>query len=475
MNNFRGSNAGVAFHTNGFLDANAQGLADAYASCGLSCIPDAKPSEDPPPNYTTLHTFAEKATGSGRGTTIDTAFETDWGDYILGANYGAVGYVHKSSADFAIVVVATYATAPLDLLTPGHPTITGTAKVGQVLTAHTGTFSPAGVSFGYVWVEGNTEIGSNSPTYVPQSTDVGKTIRVIVQGTKTGYQESDVSSGPTAKVTLGSIGHPSKPTITGNRNVSQWLTAGLGAWTPNSTVVSIQWLRNGSPIVGQTGDTYLQTTADKGKRIDVRLTGTNAGHTTVVIHTSTGTKTGAPLLTVSSLPTISGSFVFGQTLTALPGTWGPGSPHLSYQWYASGKRITAATHVSYKLPANTVEKNISVKVTGTETGFAATSVSSGATEVSPLEFGGGTPATISAPATIKTGTVLTAHAGVWTPAPTSFAYQWYRNGTSIPHQTGKTYKLTLADKNEEIAVFVEVKRAGYDSTGSNSTDYIYNW
>ena len=68
------------------------------------------------------------------------------------------------------------------------PTITGTAKVGQTLTAVPGTWSPAPVALSYQWKRGGTAIsGATSATYKTVSADAGKAITVTVTGTKAGY------------------------------------------------------------------------------------------------------------------------------------------------------------------------------------------------------------------------------------------------------------------------------------------------
>lgn len=67
------------------------------------------------------------------------------------------------------------------------PTVTGTAKVAQVLTATTGTWTgvPA-PTFTYQWQVAQANVtGETASTYTVQSGDVGKKIRVRVTGTNT--------------------------------------------------------------------------------------------------------------------------------------------------------------------------------------------------------------------------------------------------------------------------------------------------
>lgn len=73
----------------------------------------------------------------------------------------------------------------------GRPTITGTAKVGEELTAAHGTWTGGVRSFAYQWQScdvtgegcGNVT-GATGGTYGVRSADVGHTIRVVVTATK---------------------------------------------------------------------------------------------------------------------------------------------------------------------------------------------------------------------------------------------------------------------------------------------------
>ena len=80
----------------------------------------------------------------------------------------------------------------------------------------------------------------------------------------------------TRAVTVLAIPSAPYPYITGKVRKGQTLTANRGTWTAG-TSLSQQWLRNGSPIAGATGKTYVLKSADVGKRISVRVLGQLAG------------------------------------------------------------------------------------------------------------------------------------------------------------------------------------------------------
>ncbi|MFT4188429.1 MAG: S-layer homology domain-containing protein [Aeromicrobium sp.] len=82
------------------------------------------------------------------------------------------------------------------------PAITGTAQVGQTLTASAGTWTPSsGVSFTYQWLaDGVALSGASTSTLALTSTHLGKKISVRVTGSRTGYESASATSAQTAAV-----------------------------------------------------------------------------------------------------------------------------------------------------------------------------------------------------------------------------------------------------------------------------------
>lgn len=60
------------------------------------------------------------------------------------------------------------------------PAISGTAKVGSVLTATNGTWTGA-TSYKREWKAGGDVVGTGGTTYTPKAEDIGKTITVTVE------------------------------------------------------------------------------------------------------------------------------------------------------------------------------------------------------------------------------------------------------------------------------------------------------
>ena len=154
-----------------------------------------------------------------------------------------------------------------------------------------------------------------------------------------------------------------------------------------------------------------------------------------------------------TVPTIDGTVKVGGTLVVDPGAW-TSDATLSYQWFADGVAISAATNSTLTLTAAEADKKITVKVTGSKSGYTSTSKTSKAT----------VKVTKSAQPTIsgdtKVASVLTAVPGAWT-AGATFKYQWFADGVAISGATKSTLKLALADLGKTFSVEVTGSKSGY--------------
>ena len=171
------------------------------------------------------------------------------------------------------------------------PTISGTAQVGQTLTATNGTWSNAPASFAYQWLRCNgggnscaTVANGTQQTYTLVAADTGSTMRVRVTATNADGSSS-AQSAQTAMVAAATSSAAPKntaaPTISGTAKVGQTLTANEGSWSGNPTGYAFQWQRcdadvaTCSNVVGATSRTYLVRIADLGYRLRVRVTARN--------------------------------------------------------------------------------------------------------------------------------------------------------------------------------------------------------
>ena len=351
------------------------------------------------------------------------------------------------------------------LATTPTPTFTGTVKVGSTLTAGTGTWSPAPVTKKYQWLrDGKAISGATKSTYVLTTSDAGKKISVRVTGSKTGYKSISKTSAAKTVPLLNLTSTPI-PTVNGTARVGSTLKATPGTWRPGTVKLRYQWLRNGAVISNATASSYRLTTSDAGQKVSVRVTGSKTGYKSV---SKISAAKSIPLLTLTSTPTpkVSGTSKVGYTLKASAGTWAPGTVKLRYQWQRNGVNIAGATSTSYKLTLNDAGKKITVKVTGSKTGYKSVSKISAAKSI-PLLTLTSTP-TPKVSGTSKVGYTLKASAGTWAPGTVKLRYQWQRNGVNIAGATSTTYKLTRTDRGKKVTVKVTGSRTGYKSVSKIS-------
>lgn len=79
------------------------------------------------------------------------------------------------------------------------------------------------------------------------------------------------------------VSNTAKPKVSGTPKVGRTLTAKPGTWAPADVALSYTWLRNGKAVKGATKPTYKPVTADQGKKLSVRVTGTRPHVPPVVV------------------------------------------------------------------------------------------------------------------------------------------------------------------------------------------------
>jgi len=204
-----------------------------------------------------------------------------------------------------LVIVAAAAAAPLAApVNVEPPTISGTARVGEALTAHRGTWDNAPTTYRFRWLRCNplgnscVLLSADGETYRVGQADVGRTLRVRVTATNVDGSRNARSEQTEVVVSNAApLTNTSRPTITGEARVGQELTANEGTWTGSPTSFAFQWQRCNIDAVtcldvtGATGRTYGVRLADLGFRLRVQVTARDGDRT--------GTATSQPTSVVS--------------------------------------------------------------------------------------------------------------------------------------------------------------------------------
>lgn len=192
-----------------------------------------------------------------------------------------------TGAMLALTLTGVAAAAPPQNTSP--PTITGTPRVGETLTAHNGAWTNSPTAYQYQWQRcdgvgaGCSAIpGAVERTYLVTAADVRRTIRVSMLAVNADGSGT-ARSAPTAVVTASPAPqNTARPTITGEARVGQELTASDGTWTNSPTGYTYQWQRCDIDaticlaVAGATGKTYGVRAADVGYRLRVTVTARNA-------------------------------------------------------------------------------------------------------------------------------------------------------------------------------------------------------
>ena len=388
---------------------------------------------------------------------------------------------------------ATVQAAPNSPAT-GAPAITGTAQVGETLTADTSAIADAdglsGVTFSYQWVTNDGSSDTDIPnatdsTYTLVDADEGKTMKVTVSFTDDADNEETLTSAATATVdTAPNSPATGAPAISGTAQVGETLTVDTSGIADADGLTNVsysyQWIRNDgssdTDITDAADSSYTLAAADGGKTIRVKVSFTDDGDNEESLTSdATATVDAAPNSPATGAPTITGTAQVGETLTAdtagIADADGLTNVSYSYQWAAndgsSDTDIQDATGSSYTLVDADEGKTVRVKVSFTDDAGNDETLTSAATATvgfAVQEQIDNSPATgtLAITGTAQVGETLTADTSGIADADgltnAAYSYQWVANdGTSdtdITGATASTYTLVDADEGKTIKVTV---------------------
>ena len=374
----------------------------------------------------------------------------------------------------------------------GAPAISGTAQVGQALTADTSTIADDDgldtATFSYQWVANDgtndTDIsGATGSTYTLVAADEGKTVKVKVSFTDDAGHGETLTSDATAAVDAASNSPASgAPSITGAAQVGETLTADTSTIADADGLTNVshsyQWVRNDgtadTDITGSTDSTYTLVDEDEGSTIRVRVSFTDdAGNEETLTSAATATVDAASNSPASGAPSISGTSQVGETLTAdtsgIADADGLDSVSYSYQWLADDAAIQGATDSSYTLVDEDEGSTIRVRVSFTDDAGNEETLTSAATATVDAALNNPASGAPTISGTAQVGETLTADISGIADADglgnVSFSYQWLADDAAIQGATDSSYTLVDADEGSTIRVRVSFT----DDAGNEET------
>jgi len=265
------------------------------------------------------------------------------------------------------------------------PTVSGTARQGQTLTASSGSWGGTlPITYAYQWQRCNsggsgcTSIsGATGATHLLGSADVGHTMRVRVTATNADGS-AQAFSAPTGLIAdLGNApAATSQPAPTGTTIEGQTLTASDGTWNGTQPITfAYHWQQCTATactdIKDATGKTYVIVKADVGLRLRYHLTATNSvGKGSIDSNLSDVVAAkGDPPKNITP-PLIIGTPAPGKQVHASSGEWaGANGASFVYAWLrcaASGTNcaaITGADSPSYVVTAADSGRSLRTRVT----------------------------------------------------------------------------------------------------------------
>ena len=263
-------------------------------------------ADDAEINGATASTYTLVAADAGKAFKVKVSFTDDAGNYEE----------LTSSATGAVAA----APPPPNTLATGLPSITGTAQVGETLTAGvTGISDGDGLNnatFAYQWLDDDAEInGATASSYTLADADAGKAIKVKVSFTDDAGNDEILTCAATGAVAA--VPPPPNtlatglPSITGTAQVGETLTADTTGISDgdglNNATFAYQWLADDAEINGATASSYTLADADAGKAVKVKVTFTDdAGNDEELTSAATGAVAATAVVTPSLAATVHG-------------------------------------------------------------------------------------------------------------------------------------------------------------------------
>ena len=220
----------------------------------------------------------------------------------------------------------------------GAPSISGTAQVGETLTADTSGIADAdgltSVTYSYMWIKSDTgQLATGGyPAYWLTAYDEGKTIKVRVSFTDDAGNAESLTSTATDTVSfavqqqIANSPATGAPSISGTAQVGETLTADTSGIADADGLTSVTYSYMWTRIDGSSDTRHISTGGhpaytlaadDEGKTIKVQVSFTDdAANAEFLTSGATATVEAAPNNSATGAPTITGTAQVGETLTA---------------------------------------------------------------------------------------------------------------------------------------------------------------
>ena len=278
----------------------------------------------------------------------------------------------------------------------GAPTVSGTARVGETLSADTSGVEDAdgldNVSFAYQWLADDSDISdATEAAYTLTAAEVGSVVSVRVSFTDDGGNEETLTSTATASVASAVPDEPpAKPSSLTAPDISHDSVTLTWADPQDDTITGYIILRRDKAIheegtfatvsadTGTAATTYTDTSVQPERRYVYRIKALNARGESEISSWVRAYTPAAPSTEPNSpatgAPTITGTAQVGETLTAdtsgIADEDGLDNAAFSYQWIrtdgTTDTDLDGATDTSFILTADEAAQTLKVRVSFTD-------------------------------------------------------------------------------------------------------------
>lgn len=251
-----------------------------------------------------------------------------------------------------------------------RPRVTGTPKVGGLLTATGGRWVPASARLRYRWqADGKVVPGATGSTVRLVRSQQGMRITVRVTASRLGFRPVTAASARTAAVAPGRIRRVAAPRITGTARVGSVLRVSAGRWSPAVTSLRYRWRADGAPVRGADRPLLRIGPGLRGRTLSVTVTASRPGYRAVAATAAASGKVRPGVLAVATRPTLRGVPRPGRVLRLHPGTFAPAPAAVSWSWWRGGIRVGRAGRSAYRLTVADAGSRLTVRVRATRPGY----------------------------------------------------------------------------------------------------------
>lgn len=342
------------------------------------------------------------------------------------------------------------------------PEVTGSGKVGGLLTGTDGGWDPpSGLTFTYRWLR-SVEPASDEEesldflpvakatgrTYTPSAHDLGHLLRFEVTASQSGAAPVRVTSDDVLVEEGDAPTASPLPSIPSSVTIGELVTVDVGTWIPEPAGYTYQWFLDGEAVDGATSGSFLPEAGDEGSVLSVEVTTRLDGYAPASESSNDADIEATPAPFNSGRPVLSGTPAEGQELTASPGTWAGSGLSFLYEWTLDGDVVQDLSEDASWTVAGDEGQEVQVRVVARKPGQEDGEALSNTLVIGAVAATFTTPPSFDAPVTVDDEVTLAEEAD-FVGDDLEVTTTWY--GSYWPDREDSAYRF-LVGEGEELTI-----------------------